>query len=450
MSAYSIRKILFLITLLMGGHGLFAQSEQIFPKINSPYSRFGLGNVFEQYYIAAAGMGGLSAAYNDPFHLNLVNPASLSSLQSTAFEVGLYAQRTTLTVDDNSDNLWTGNLKYLALGFPLKNPINKALDKSTSPWSLGMSLSLTPYSLTGYNVEDQSVDAQVGSITNVLKGNGGTYRFLWGNSIKYKEFSVGLSIGYQFGKLTDNRKIQFDNLQAAYDIDVTEDISVGGFIWNAGLQYTLIFKELNDKGELVPGAKRLIFGAYGNSSHSFNTISTSLTLGNNIDYARIDTLDFKNEVEAPGVLPSELGLGVVFENLNKFRVGVDVRSTNWSRYENEAQPENFLDATRVSAGIEFIPDIFSIDSYFERVRYRFGVFFGDDYRTFDGEQLNEFGVTAGIGFPIILPRQRISFFNIALEYSRLGVSEGLKENYLKINFGFTLNDNQWFLKRKFN
>ena len=394
-------------------------------------------------------MGGLSAAYNDPFHLNLVNPASLSSLQSTAFEVGIYAQRTTLRSDELTDNLWTGNLKYLALGFPLKNPINKVLDKSSSPWSFGMSLSLTPYSLVGYNIEDQFNDAEIGSITNILKGNGGTYRFMWGNSAKYKNFAVGLGIGYQFGKLTDNRRINFDNLSSAYNIDVTEDISVGGFVWNGGLQYTLVFKKMNDEGEMVDSGNRLIFGLFGNGNSSFNTISTGLTLGDNFGYATIDTLSFRDEQEAPGTLPSELGIGVVFEKLNKIRFGIDYKTTNWSNYRNEADPESLLDANRLSFGLEYIPNIFSINSYFDRVRYRFGLFFGDDYRSLGGEQLNEFGITAGVGMPIVLPQQRISFLNIALEYSRLGINEGLRENYIKINIGFTLNDNQWFLKRKF-
>jgi hypothetical protein len=75
---------------------------------------------------------------------------------------------------------------------------------------------------------------------------------------------------------------------------------------------------------------------------------------------------------------------------------------------------------------------------------------GTDPRTLDGAQSQFWGVTLGAGFPIILPRQQISFLNIAFEGGRLGVANVLEETYFKISFGFTLNDNSWFFKRKFN
>ena len=69
-----------------------SSSDVINPTINSPFSRFGLGDFMDQYFAASAAMAGLRAAYQDPYHMNLDNPASLASLRATSFEVGLGAR----------------------------------------------------------------------------------------------------------------------------------------------------------------------------------------------------------------------------------------------------------------------------------------------------------------------------------------------------------------------
>ena len=47
---------------------------------NSPFSRYGLGDLYPAQNIAARGMGGISAAYSNEQALNSVNPASYSAL----------------------------------------------------------------------------------------------------------------------------------------------------------------------------------------------------------------------------------------------------------------------------------------------------------------------------------------------------------------------------------
>jgi hypothetical protein len=80
-----------ILTLLMALFcSLAALAQQ--PRLNSPYSRYGLGDSYNQYFANQAGWGGQTAAYHDPFHLNLENPASLSFLRTTAFETGMFAK----------------------------------------------------------------------------------------------------------------------------------------------------------------------------------------------------------------------------------------------------------------------------------------------------------------------------------------------------------------------
>src|SRR5690349_4070091 len=48
---------------------------------NSPYSRYGLGNLFPRMNVINRGMGGISAAYSDVLSVNYNNPASYANFQ---------------------------------------------------------------------------------------------------------------------------------------------------------------------------------------------------------------------------------------------------------------------------------------------------------------------------------------------------------------------------------
>ena len=245
------------------------------PKNNSPYSRFGLGDPVPQYFAAAGGMGGLSAAFNDPYHLNILNPASLPFLESTAFEVGLYSRYAQLQDQNTTDDIWSGNLNYIALGFPLRNKINEALDRQDYTWEFGMSLALLPTTLVGYDIQTTTPREELGSTTTRLKGSGGTTRVVWGSGAKYRNFSAGFTLGYQFGKINRSREVAFDSLRFSYTTDFFDDISFSGLVWSAGVQYIFDFMELDDNGKKVPSGKRLILGAFGNKDNQINTNSSS-------------------------------------------------------------------------------------------------------------------------------------------------------------------------------
>lgn len=420
---------------------------------NSPYSRLGLGDLVNQNFAAANGMGNLSATLHDPLHLNIINPASYAFLQATAFEVGFYGEYANLKNDDQSTTFWNGNLNYLAVGFPIKNPINKVLDKDKSPWGWGMNLSLTPYSRVGYDIETE-VSVDTIETSNFFRGTGGTYKILWGNGVRYKNLSFGVNAGFIFGKISNERVVFLDNADTHFFYNSLEDeFSVNGFVWNAGLQYDIVFEKDEKVTSAAFSGQRLILGLFGNSTIGMETNSSQL-------YTRIaipstysvsaDTISSTSDMTNEGQLPAELGFGIMYENTNKFRFGANVHLGMWSGYENAVQNESLEDSYEFSIGGEIIPNILSYNNYWDKVRYRFGAFYGNDPRTFNGEQLQKYGITLGFGLPIILPRQQTSFVNFAIEAGRFGLTDALHENYFRMTLGFTLNDNTWFFKRKFN
>ncbi len=57
-------------------------SSTVFAQDNSPYSRYGLGDLVPGTHINNRAMGGVSAGYSDFLSINFNNPASYSNFQS--------------------------------------------------------------------------------------------------------------------------------------------------------------------------------------------------------------------------------------------------------------------------------------------------------------------------------------------------------------------------------
>jgi len=63
--------------------------------------------------------------------------------------------------------------------------------------------------------------------------------------------------------------------------------------------------------------------------------------------------------------------------------------------------------------------------------------------------LQNYGLTAGFGLPIVLPRGVPSFVNIGFEVGQHGHPDLIQETYFGTSLSFTLNDNSWFYKQKY-
>ena len=432
------------------------------PKDNSPYSRLGIGDFTDQFFSAQSGLGGLSAAYHDSYQMNIANPASYSRLKSAAFELGLFSQYSRLgdASGANEDvTTWNGNLRYLSLGFPLKNPINEVLDQKKKKYRWGMNFTLLPYSNVNYNVQSQTDQTFGDTLTSVdysFEGRGGTYKVMWGNSVNYKNFSAGINLGYFFGKIENDKFVNFADLPNAYNNSFTDDFSVGGVTWSIGVQYDVVLKSKPESGEPL---EFITIGAYGNSRNKYNLTRDRLWTTRNFGYNSIPDTIFSvtgsETIESTNYLPGEFGLGVMYVKKNKSKIGVDFKLQSWKEFSNDLINATDTDKPnvttfKVAVGGEYLPNVVSYNNYLKKVRYRYGAFYSSDPRSVQGENLSKYGVTVGMGMPIILPRQGKSFMNVALEVGQEGLADALRRTYFKLNVGFTLNDDTWFFKRKFN
>ncbi len=420
-------------------------------KTNSPYSSLGLGDVLNQNYAWLNAMGNLSASARDPYHVNVLNPASLSALTATAFEFGVKVKYANLKSTNNQLDVWTGNLGYLSLGFPIINPISEALSHRESNLKWGMNFALLPYTLVGYNIETTEQREDIGLITTNFEGTGSTYKFMWGNGVKVNNLSFGANLGYIFGKQSRDQVVTFDSLNVSYNDIFHDDLSMNGFVWNVGVQYSYLLKRKGEKGGKQYKGDKIVIGLYGNSDMNIQSKRSQFYSRYNRFYNDTDSIRNVPITTFQAKLPAEFGVGLTYEKVNNLKVGVNYSHAMWSDYENDANPKQLDDSYQISVGAELIPEIGSYKSYLKKIRYRLGAFYSNDPRSDRfNKQLTSYGITLGLGLPIILTRGDISFIDVTFELGKFGSEKSIQESYVNMTFGFTLNDNKWFFKRKFN
>ncbi len=450
----SILKIVYTISLV----GMILVLSEAQNSSNSPYSRFGIGDPVGIDFVALQSMGGISAAFSHPYYTNLANPASLGALQATAFEMGFDVTRSRLSAE-TAQTYWGGSLKYFSLAFPLINPVNRLLDRKSTDFNWGMAFALVPNSRVNHFTAVQETLEDIGQVTREYRGFGGTNNLIWGNGIKFKQWYVGANIGYLFGSIKDEKAVIFDDNLLAFHDYALRDASYRGFTWKLGLQYELdLSKGAGFEDER--NAKSITFGFAGNSRWNFRTVSTILDARKSGPYEGLnspptgsevtDTLFYRDEVEDHGKHPGEFSFGALYKKSTRWLVGVNFRTTGWKNYENElSQNQTFENASQFSLGAQYVPDATAFKFYHQRIRYRLGLRLGTDPRVIEGAQIKDFALGVGFGLPIVLSRQ-LSFINLGVEYNRHGGDIPIKESFLRFNVGVTLNNNLWFLKRKFN
>ena len=152
-------------------------------------------------------------------------------------------------------------------------------------------------------------------------------------------------------------------------------------------------------------------------------------------------------------MPLRYGIGVAYKRINKLQLGADFEYATWDRYRNNLRPDEQLQSGyRVAVGGEWIPDIQAFNKYHKTMRYRFGAYLQQDPRagvTPDGGVTSDRGLSFGVGLPVIRPREELSYVNLSINVGNLVTPGDIDQRYLRFTAGFTLVDNTWFYKRRF-
>ena len=133
---YQKLKYTFAVGLLLTS---FIANSQV--TIQSPYSKFGVGNIKGSLLPQLRAMGGISTAVGKHTffnNINMQNPASYATINATTLDLGLTGSYTELKNANLSETSFNGNIAHVALAFPVSK-------------SSALSFGILPYSELGYN-----------------------------------------------------------------------------------------------------------------------------------------------------------------------------------------------------------------------------------------------------------------------------------------------------------
>jgi len=401
-------------------------------QINSPYTRFGVGALVENGMDPRiTGMGGLYYGLRDNNLINTANPASYAAFDSISFifDGGVYGLLTNLQTSQQTDRGDYISLSHLMFGFPV-----------THWWKT--SFGILPFSYVGYDIYATEEQEGLPTIENVYQGSGGLSQLYWGNGFRIgKKLSLGFNLKYMFGSIYRSRGISFPDSIEMKNTYVKGSIRPRDIYGEIGVQYKT---NLNEKLFMVIG------GAFG-PQVDINSRATSLTTTyfgdiNSVQFS-YDTISFVLNKAGTWTLPVRTGAGITLGVEKKWLAGADFSWQNWEKYTYYGQSDSLKNRWNISVGGEYIPNATGIGSYFNKVAYRGGLHFGKTPLYFNGQHLNEFGISFGLGFPI---KKSKSMVNLSATMGKRGtIQYGLiQENFIRFTLGVNVFEN-WFFKSKY-
>ena len=441
----TMAKIL-MVLIVAGGlqTGAFAQE-------NSPYSRYGIGDLTPNHNVFTRGMGGISAGVADSRSVNFTNPASLTFIGNTILDVATEIDFRTLKSSNPSKKFTSANtyVSYLQLAFPLTTP---KMAKKQMLWA--MSLGLKPVSKINYKIE-KNERTGIDSLNSLYEGTGGTNQAFFGTGFRYKNFGIGINAGYMFGSKENSTILTFINDSVFYaSSNSATKTTFGNFFINGGIQYDITLQK-DAKGN-VENILRL--GVYGNLQQKLNAksdiIRETIIYDQSGNPFRVDSV-FINNVKGTIKLPAMVGAGFAYQDAN-WLIGADFEYGNWASYRYLDSTDQVQNSWTVRAGAQYYPANANtpVTKYFNFVKYRAGIYYGSDYIKTNANR-PEYGFTIGFGMPLTTLK-RISYtgeyvvLNTGFEFGNRGNKQtNLRENVMRVSIGVSMNA-RWFQKPKYN
>lgn len=395
-----------------------AQDEEF--KRGSPYSVFGVGDLELSTGLRTESMGILGLSLPGAF-VNNLNAASNSALTMTKISIGLkygFLKSSTTTSDFSRSD---GDVTGINIGVPLWKERGVTLTAG-----------FNPYSQINYKITNVVSSTDL-TYKQSYAGSGHISRINFGLSITPINFiTIGGNFNYNFGSITSLKYLDFGS-QYINNTYIRKENNLNGINWNGGVRFN--------------------FGALGK-----NQILQNLTLGLFYDakldltsdvetiYATSIGFDTTRNYEIITSIPFSYGIGFSKQFGKQTILAGDVLIQNWSSFIPFGQTTaEFSNSYRAGIGVEILPAIKFDKTFFESLTYRFGVFWGKEYYTINGESIKKMGLALGINVPL----DQYNSIDFGISYSVRGKEDIriVKDQYFKfsaaINFG-----ELWFIKSR--
>lgn len=411
------KTILIGVVALLSGSVAMAQSPT--SQSTSPYSKYGYGLLNDNATSSQRQMGGVGYAMSSGRQINVMNPASYASADTLTFlmDMGLGFSIVNSKEDGSSSaSQYGGGLDYVTLQVPIGK-------------RMGASIGLLPYSSIGY-----SFGSEINNGTRTYEGQGGLNQLYLGFAGQVvKGLSVGFNFSYLFGNNVNDKYIVTDaGSQSLFE----QVMQVRDWHVQFGAQYSLNLDKDNrvtaglvySPGKTLLGKARVV--KYDvNADEAPDTIMTTRLKGN-------------------ASIADTWGAGISYQWQKRLLVEADFTYQPWSSAKSLAtqyfESTRYADRWQVGIGAEFTPA--TRGGYLKRITYRAGGFYNRDYMMVGDNNVREYGLSVGFGFPAMSSKTMI---NLGFEYRHRQATPNplLKENYFNIKLGVNFNE-LWFFQNK--
>jgi hypothetical protein len=403
-------------------------------RISSPYSYYGLGELRNNQSAYSSGMGGINSAIRNPVYINVANPASYTSFDTNSFilNVGVtssFSQLKSSVITQQFTN--HTSIEYLQFGLPVAR------------WC-GISFGLIPFSKTGYKSVFRDTLTNIGEVREEFEGTGGINQAYIGTGFRlFKNFSIGINVGYLFGTINNIRSVFTPDLNYSYNIRIKNDLQVSSINLNYGLQYQI---DLKKNFALILGSR---FSLPMKLSAKRSQLTERFTASGEVESVK-DTLKSITITDEKGKInmPFTIGGGITLAKNNNWLFGIDFDWQNWKKFKSFDTPDSLNNSFKIAAGGEFVPRNTAASKYWKKISYCFGFHYGQTYVKLRNKEINDFSVSIGLGFPISKLK---SMINLTFEVGKKGTvqSDLIQENYVKLTLGFSFKE-FWFFRPKLN
>lgn len=391
---------------------------------NTPYSIFGVGDLLRGGSAYNKTMGGVGIGTRSNHFINALNPAAVTARDSLSLMIdySMYDDNKFFKEGNATSVSNTFNIGDLIISFPIYR-------------SISMMVGIMPYSGMGFTYSNtygslsDDVMMSTGEVTYSAKGQGGMYNLFGALGVSlFDRVSVGAQYNFYFGDIVKSYS-QTVSSSTAQGLSEGYDVLLNGGSFKFGLQY-----------EQPIGNNKLCIGATYSLKAQLKGYYTDAV-------SQVDTFTFGSGLN----IPEEIGVGISFRAADKWMLAFDYTRSDWTKSAFNEYPffkasTGFKPSTTEDfrLGFEIIPNRSDIRYYFKRCYYRAGAYYKKDYFTFNGHQIESYGLTLGATLPVFRWYNGVT---VGVDFGRRGTLEDnlVRENYINFSIGINLFD-IWFQK----
>jgi hypothetical protein len=309
------------------------------------------------------------------------------------------------------------------------------------------------------------------------------------------DLSLGFNVDYIFGNIRNITRVTYPNSLLYNNLYRERSLNMGAFTGNFGIQTAITFDSIRDpkkarqivENEMTAlkalniyneqelrikrdsltqayaGYKRqfkekvkMTFGFFGNVQNPLNVnygvASYDYVLNGSGQEIIRDTALFLVNQKSTITLPLEQGFGIGLKKGERINVVADFAITNWRTFRYLGAKTDLVPNYRTAIGLNWVPEKYAAGqgAFWRKANYRIGAGYQTGFIKIANTTVADYFVSLGMGLPVGIGRLS-SMVNISAQVGQVASTDPslIRQNYLRINFGFTFCD-KWFQKFRYD